>query len=188
MFSLLHVYLYNLLFVGWLMSYLRYSCMFAHSGVQHILCCVFVLFFFVVLPVSLHCPFLIAAWIPPKTRGGKLSVHYVHSINLILQLCNQYLLPLKLRIRLPLFLCCPSKCLYVLSSVLWCPLRFPHKNDVRLSLPPVICRMTHVLFTLFVFVYIRWCPTHIMLWFCFVCLHLVSCIVFTLCLVTSSCL
>ena len=22
-------------------------------------------------------------------------------------------------------------CLYVLSSVLWCPLRFPHKNDVR---------------------------------------------------------
>ena len=55
--------LYLQLFVGWLMSYLRYSCMFAHSGVQHILCCVFVLFFFVVLPVSLDCPFLIAAWI-----------------------------------------------------------------------------------------------------------------------------
>jgi hypothetical protein len=32
-----------------------------------------------------------------------------------------------------------------------------------------------VCFTLFVFVYIRWCATHIMLWFCFVCLHLVSC-------------
>ena len=29
------------------------------------------------------------------------------------------------------FLCCPIMCLYVLSSVLWCPLRFPHKNDVR---------------------------------------------------------
>ena len=28
-------------------SYLRYFCLFAHSGVQHILCCVFVLFFFV---------------------------------------------------------------------------------------------------------------------------------------------
>jgi hypothetical protein len=27
------------------MSYLRYLCLFAHSGVQHILCCVFVLFF-----------------------------------------------------------------------------------------------------------------------------------------------
>jgi hypothetical protein len=29
------------------------------------------------------------------------------------------------------FLCCPIICLYVLSSVLWCPLRFPHKSDVR---------------------------------------------------------
>ena len=29
------------------MSYLRYLCLFVHSGVQHILCCVFVLFFFV---------------------------------------------------------------------------------------------------------------------------------------------
>ena len=29
------------------------------------------------------------------------------------------------------FLCCAIMCLYVLSSVLWCPLRFPHKNDVR---------------------------------------------------------
>jgi hypothetical protein len=44
------------------MSYLCYLCLFAHSGVQHILCCVFVLFFFVLsmLPVSLDCPFLIA--------------------------------------------------------------------------------------------------------------------------------
>ena len=33
--------------------------------------------------------------------------------------------------------------IYVLTSVLWCPLRFPHKNDVRLvftSLPPVFCK------------------------------------------------
>ena len=27
-------------------------------------------------------------------------------------------------------LCCPLMCLYVLSSVLWYPLRFPHKSDV----------------------------------------------------------
>jgi hypothetical protein len=33
--------------VGGLMSYLRYLCLFAYSGVQHILCCVFVLFFLV---------------------------------------------------------------------------------------------------------------------------------------------
>jgi hypothetical protein len=29
------------------------------------------------------------------------------------------------------FLCCPVMCLYVLSSVLGCLLRFPYKNDVR---------------------------------------------------------
>ena len=34
--------------------------LFVHSGVQHILSCVFALFFFVLLPVSLDCPFLIA--------------------------------------------------------------------------------------------------------------------------------
>ena len=33
------VRLYLPLFVGWLMSYLRYLCLFANSGVQHILCC-----------------------------------------------------------------------------------------------------------------------------------------------------
>ena len=39
------------------------------------------------------------------------------------------------------------------------------------SLPPVVCRMVHVLFMLFVFVCELWCPTHIVL--CFVFLHLV---------------
>ena len=34
----------------------------------------------------------------------------------------------------------------------------------------------HVLFTLFVFVCAQWCPTHIVLWFCFVCFRLVSCV------------
>jgi hypothetical protein len=29
-------------------------------------------------------------------------------------------------------LSCPIKCLFVVSSVLWCPLRFPHKNNVWL--------------------------------------------------------
>ena len=32
------------------MSYLRYLCLFANSGVQHILCCVFALFVLVLLP------------------------------------------------------------------------------------------------------------------------------------------
>jgi hypothetical protein len=39
------VHLYPQLFVGGLMSHLRYLCLFAQSGDQHILCCVFVLFF-----------------------------------------------------------------------------------------------------------------------------------------------
>ena len=47
------------------MSYLLYLCLFAHSGVQHILCCVFVLFFlclvYPMLSVSLDCPVLIAS-------------------------------------------------------------------------------------------------------------------------------
>jgi len=40
------------------MSHLRYLCLFAHSGVQHILCCVLALSFFIMLPVSLDCQFL----------------------------------------------------------------------------------------------------------------------------------
>jgi hypothetical protein len=39
------VLLYLQLFVGGCMSYLRYVCVFAHSGVQHILRCACVLFF-----------------------------------------------------------------------------------------------------------------------------------------------
>ena len=36
------VRLYFQLFVAGLMSFLHYLCLFAHSGVQHIFCCVFV--------------------------------------------------------------------------------------------------------------------------------------------------
>ena len=36
-----------------LMPYLRYLCLFAHSGVQHILCCVFLRLLYPMLPVSL---------------------------------------------------------------------------------------------------------------------------------------
>ena len=38
------------------MSYLRYLCLFAHSGVQYILCFVFVLFFYILCTIS--CQFL----------------------------------------------------------------------------------------------------------------------------------
>ena len=41
------------------------------------------------------------------------------------------------------------------------------------SLPAVVCRRVHVLFTLFVFVCVQWCLTHIVLCSNFVCLRLV---------------
>jgi hypothetical protein len=40
------------------------------------------------------------------------------------------------------------------------------------SLPPVVCRRDRVLFKLFLFVCVLWCPTHILLCFCFVYLRL----------------
>jgi hypothetical protein len=52
------------------------------------------------------------------------------------------------------FVCCPRICFYVLNFVLWCPLRFSHKTMFCSFLPPVVCRSTHVLFTLFVFVFV----------------------------------
>ena len=51
------------LFVGGLMSYLRYLCLFAYSGIQHILCCVAccarVCLVCLMLPVFMDCLFLI---------------------------------------------------------------------------------------------------------------------------------
>ena len=41
------------------------------------------------------------------------------------------------------------------------------------SLPQVVFRRAHVLFTLFVFVCVLWCPTHVVLCFCFAFLCLV---------------
>jgi len=51
------VRLYLQLFVEGSMSYSRHLCLFAHSGVQHILCCVFVRLVYTMLLVSLGCPF-----------------------------------------------------------------------------------------------------------------------------------
>ena len=54
-------YLQLFVFVGGLISYLRYVWLFANSGVQHILCCVFPRIVYPMLPVALDCPLLIAA-------------------------------------------------------------------------------------------------------------------------------
>jgi hypothetical protein len=50
------VRLYLQLFLEGLMSYLRYLCLFAYNGVQHVFVCVFVLFFF--LLSTQYCQFL----------------------------------------------------------------------------------------------------------------------------------
>ena len=45
------------------MSYLRYLCLFAYRGVQHIKCCVCFVYFrfvYIVWPVSMDCPCVIA--------------------------------------------------------------------------------------------------------------------------------
>ena len=48
-------------------------------------------------------------------------------------------------------------------------------RNIASSFPPVVCRRAHILFTLFVFACVWWCPTHIIQCFSFVCLRLVSC-------------
>ena len=62
-------------------------------------------------------------------------------------------------------LCCPIMCLCVLSSVCDVRYNFGIKMMFRSSLPPVVCRRADVLFTLFVFVCVQWCRTHILLCF-----------------------
>jgi hypothetical protein len=46
------VRLYLQLFVAGLISYLRYLCLFAYSGIQHILCCVYFVCLRLVYPIS----------------------------------------------------------------------------------------------------------------------------------------
>jgi hypothetical protein len=53
-----------------------------------------------------------------------------------------------------------------------------------LYLPPVVCRRAHILFTLFVFVWAWWSPTHVVLCFCFVFLR----IMYPVLLVSLDCL
>jgi hypothetical protein len=64
------------LFVGGLMSYLRYLHFFAYSGVQHILCCVFLRLLYPMLPVSVDCSFLITL----SVFSGLFTFDYPFSI------------------------------------------------------------------------------------------------------------
>ena len=52
--------------------------------------------------------------------------------------------------------------------------RIVNKSFIKQFLPPVVCRRAHVLFMLFVFVCIKWCPTNIVLCFSWSCVRYVS--------------
>jgi NhaP-type Na+/H+ or K+/H+ antiporter len=52
------------LFVGGRMSYSRYLCLLAYSDVQHILCCVFALFFFVLCTICCQFLWIVLFWLP----------------------------------------------------------------------------------------------------------------------------
>jgi len=70
------------------MSYLRYLCLFAYSGVQHILCCVFPRLVYPILPVSLDCPFLITPSVFSNvyliSTFGNITKHTWHKFS-----CNE---------------------------------------------------------------------------------------------------
>ena len=76
------------------------------------------------------------------------------------------------------FLWCLIMCLFVLLSVLGCSYNFSIKTMFGSSLPPVVCKRTHVLFTSFMFVCVSWCPTHIVLCCFLLCLSS-SCVLCT---------
>ena len=63
-------------------------------------------------------------------------------------------------------------CLYVLSSVLWCPLRYPHTHNVRFVFTSS-CLYEGSCLIYVICVCVKWCATHIVLCFCLVCLRLV---------------
>ena len=77
---------------------------------------------------------------------GKISTKDVHTFQVIFLLFWQYNLHLVVSVLLFffVFLYCHIMCIYILSSVLWCLLQFPHKNHRRMRhgfrflLPPFL--------------------------------------------------
>ena len=58
------------------MFYLCYLYLFTHSGVQYILCCVFLRIVFSMLPVSLDCSFLMAPSVFSNVYLSSRTYHY----------------------------------------------------------------------------------------------------------------
>ena len=60
-------------------------------------------------------------------------------------------------------------CVVLLCVFSYCDVRYNFRIQTMFcsSLPSVVCRSVHVLFTLFVFIFVQWCPTHNVLCFIF---------------------
>jgi hypothetical protein len=100
------VRLYLQLYVWWLMFYLRYMCLLAHSGVQYILCSCWVFwgcFFFFVL-CTLCCQFLwiVLFWLPHPC-----------SLTFIYTTCVLYFREVSV------FMFCFSYCINMFVTILW---------------------------------------------------------------------
>jgi hypothetical protein len=68
-------------FVWYLMPYLRYLCLFTHSGVQHILCCVFVLFVFVLCTLCCQFLWIVRFLITLFQNKNRFIYFFVHIVN-----------------------------------------------------------------------------------------------------------
>jgi len=82
------VRVYRQLFVGGLMSYLHYLCLFAHSGVQHILCCVFILFVFVLCTLCYQFLYIVHFWFP--LRYSLTFIEHNITCNVMLPRCISF--------------------------------------------------------------------------------------------------
>jgi hypothetical protein len=151
--------LYALLFVGRLMSYLHYFCLFVCKGVQHTYCVVHLFCF------SLSCVTCLASFSRQVSNDSSTSWRedgtFWWVINDIYCVLDQHGLVLVWGIvTIPVskqdatrlnffnvFVICTWGVYF--SSVRY---DFRIKRMFGSSLPPVVCRKTHVLFTLFVFV------------------------------------
>jgi hypothetical protein len=62
------------------MSYLSYLCLFAYSGAQHIMCCVFVLFFFVLCTVLYDASFSGLSFVLLSLRLSLTFISYIQDV------------------------------------------------------------------------------------------------------------
>jgi len=66
------------------MSYLSYLCLFAYSGAQHIMCCVFVVFFFVLCTIPYDASFSGLSFFLLSLRLSLTFIRYIQYIYVLI--------------------------------------------------------------------------------------------------------